>query len=672
MARILLYTDLSPSWPWVFATIHANRDMLAEHGIVLGPTDPWFCEIIPSQLLLWRVVPENAGIPQYLAKLLEDIVARLSSGRDVLLMTYTPNLMGQQSLARLIKRYIDTNKHKVRCIFTVGKPACAFEQRYREMWTPMSEEDGQAYVGVYSSLLSLINDAISTWGQSNVTLLANLSESSVSRPCDDLTQQLFSGLGCPAPIAPPQPLHPLLLASQEGRRLRWALEVRNNAFPSVDEALFMQCLIQAEQLWDTAPLSPKKLREALISNGESELRKLETLMGLDGGSLDCPHWLAVAPESQFIERLSTNTADAFASTLPASVAVPLMQRFRNDSFLLSEDQKVLASALSSSSRNYSSVGEPLPPVELTVLTMAFNHEKYIAECMESVLAQRTNFPVRHLVLDHHSSDDTPNIIDAYAAKHASIQPILLSQRLPSENVMGLFLRCRSPYAALCDGDDYFIDPLKLQKQVDFLEKNPHCSLCFHPVSVRYEGDEAREEVYPPLSMLPRGVRKEYYLADMLKGNMIQTNSVVYRWRFQSGMPTWFRPDICPGDWYWHLLHAELGKIGFLQETMSAYRRHRNALYYTSTVSTVEHRRIHGMGELGTYHAINEHFRKRYFIRLASLANGVFANFLEVYVTSGDASLLEQACQAYPEFGNYFLNSLDVVHSKFLQGIDGNT
>ena len=664
MSRILLYIDLSPSWPWVFATIHANRALLLEHGIVIGPSDPWLCDIIPSSRPLWAVPTENQEVPPHLVKWIEEVSDHLVSGHDVLLMTYyTPFLSGQNLLTSMIQKHVDLKRHSVHCFYTIGRPACLLEQRYMEVWSPLSESEGQRYVNLYSNLSEFVKGAYDTWGYDNVTLLEDLSESPVVKPRDDLSRRLFTHLGCSHPSAPQLPLHPLFLSSQEGRLLRWALEVRNNAWPQVDNGLLMECLIQAERTWDAAPLSPKKNRDALISNGLSDLRELESLIGLNEGSLDCPPWLSEAPEAQEVQQLSADQAEAFCAVLPRSVATLLQQRFINDSSLLTKNQVVLASALSSVSAVNATIGEPIAPISLTVLTMTFNHQDYIADCIESVLAQNTDFPVRHLVLDHCSTDSTPDIIASYARDYPSIQPILLSKRLPNENVTGLFVRCHSCYTALCDGDDYFTDPLKLQKQVNFLENNKHCGLCFHPVSVRYEDGCTPPETYPPLSMLPRGVRSEYYLADLLQGNMIQTNSVVYRWRFQDGLPSWFRPELCPGDWYWHLLHAEVGKIGFLQDVMSVYRRHRNALYYTSTISTVEHRKIHGMSELGTYYAVNEHFKNRYFIRLASLANGVFANFLEIYLASGDDALLEQACRLFPEFGQFFFNSLKFLNNN---------
>lgn len=425
----------------------------------------------------------------------------------------------------------------------------------------------------------------------------------------------------------------------------------------------MDCLSQVERDWNTALLSPRALRQRLIHEGAEDQRALEDLLHLLPGSLDCPDWLTTQPEADFHAPVSADKCKTFASALPDSVRVPLRQRYIHDAPLLSEDQKLLNEALAAViPAEKASIGEPVPPAELTVLTMTYNHEAYIAECMDSVLAQQTTFPVRHLVLDHHSTDGTADIVAAYAAKYPSIQPVLLSRHRPAENAMGLFLRCRTTYAALCDGDDYFTDPLKLQKQVDFLESRPHCSLCFHPVKVVFENGD-QPGIFPPLNMLPRGVRDEYYLADLLRCNMIQTNSVVYRWRFRDGMPEWFRPELCPGDWYWHLLHAEMGKIGFLPELMSVYRRHKNALYKHSFVNRIEHRRSFGMEELATYQAVNEHFQGRYFSRLANLANGVFADFLQIHIDENDDSLMNQACHTFPEFGRHFLSSLKVMRKK---------
>ncbi len=665
MARIYIYTDLSPSRAWIFASIHANQNLLAAHGIDLGPFSPWSCEIIPSHTPYWYLVPEGKAIPKWMAKQMEELRYQLDAGRDVLLMSYTPNMLCHRSLERLIRKYLDLHKHDVRLLFAVGRPLCVLEQRYREVGKPPAERVVEQLVGWYKRLSSLIMDAQNQWGSDNVGMLPDLSDSPTAAPNMELAKQVFTWLGCPEPRFPERlPRHPLFLQSHSARRLNWALEVRDNAWPGIDGATFISVLASLDKKWDTAPISPLKTRYTLLQNARPSLKILEALLGVDSGALDGPEWLLTQTEEAFDSALAEDKLILFVEALPSEVSTALAQRYANDAHLLTQDQQALAHVLSlSSSKQNINIEEQEFPVVLTVLTMTYNHEKYIAECMESVLAQKTSFPVQHIVLDHHSTDRTPEIISAYAEKYPSIRPVLLSCRRHKENVTGLFSRCRTKYAALCDGDDYFTDPLKLQKQVDFLENNLRCALCFHSVSVEFEDGEQKNFTYPPQSLLPRGVRKEYYLADLFQGNFIQTNSVVYRWRFQDGLPKWFRPDLCPGDWYWHLLHAEKGKIGFLPEVMSVYRRHKNAVYSHAFISKVDHRRDNGMQELETYHVVNEHFEGRYFIRLAGFANGVFADFFKISTEEDDDSLINQACEKYPYFANHFLQSLKIVNME---------
>ena len=309
----------------------------------------------------------------------------------------------------------------------------------------------------------------------------------------------------------------------------------------------------------------------------------------------------------------------------------------------------------------------VPYYKVSVLTLAYRHEKYIADCIESVLAQKTSFPVEHIIVDDGSDDKTSEIIDAYAQKHPHIHPVYLDRSRNFNNVRYLFAACHSPYAALCDGDDYYTDPLKLQTQADFLDAHPDCALCFHPVKVVYENDSKCEQIYPRFEQLPRGINPFYYLSDLLKCNLIQTNSVMYRWRFKDGLPTWFRPDCCPGDWYWHLLHAELGKIGFINKVMSVYRRHQEGIYYLSEVDRLKHRAKVGEQELEVYDVINKHFDKKYESILLNLVNGVFADCLlyDRQRADGDGAehTLPKLVKMYPDFALHFLSSLKMESSK---------
>lgn len=297
--------------------------------------------------------------------------------------------------------------------------------------------------------------------------------------------------------------------------------------------------------------------------------------------------------------------------------------------------------------------EPL----VSVLTLTRNQASMIAENMESVLAQQTRFPFQHIIVDDASTDGTQDIINDYAARYPHIKPILLKHRAPhGENVRALFEQCRSKYAVLCDGDDYFTDSGKLQTQVDFMERNPDCALCFHPVSVVY-ADGSPTKIYPPADLLPGGERLWYGLRDLMISNFIQTNSVMYRWRFQGGLPEWFDPTLIPGDWYWHLLHAETGKIAYLRKPMSAYRRHAASLYARAEKDHVAHRHEHGLNELRTYSVCNAHFRNRYYKDFSRLARGVFADFVQDYLKTKDDGLLQEGIAAAPDFARDFLSLL---------------
>lgn len=646
MSGLFLIHDFSPSSFWLAATLQASKGLFDERGLEFRPLPAWFGERLPHHNHFWS---QASSLSPYLEREWKALAAALDSGRNIILFRRFPLRGGCQRFGRQARRYIGA-AHPIKSLFILGQPLVLLEQRFRAQ-PPAAIPPASLFMDGYRAQADEIEAARDF--SRHVTLLANPSDSPASGPDAELARRVFAFLGCPLPVLPdPLPFHPLFLGSVTGRRLAAAAEVRCNAWPPLEDAQFRDALLPLDRAWGTAPVSPLDVRKKLAGQLAAERASLKATPGFDGAEAPPPAWLleeeAVAADAP----LEPDRARAFAEALNARNRAALRWRFAQDAPLLTEDQRLL-DALLREGGDCARLGEPEPPVELTVLTMTFNHEKYIGECMDSVLAQKTSFPVRHLVLDHHSSDATPAIIAEYASRRPSVRPILLSRHLAQENVLGLFLRARTRYVALCDGDDYFSDPLKLEKQVAFLESRPHCALCFHPVAVAFENGEPTR-LFPSPGMLPRGVREEYHLADLLRANIIQTNSVVYRWRFREGPPSWFRADICPGDWYWHLLHAETGKAGFINEIMAVYRRHDTALYMNAFRNMKEHMRMHGMTELDAYSAYNEHFGGRYFRLLANPANAVLAAFFEIATTEGDGRLFQQACARFPEFAANFL------------------
>lgn len=131
---------------------------------------------------------------------------------------------------------------------------------------------------------------------------------------------------------------------------------------------------------------------------------------------------------------------------------------------------------------------------LSVVTITYNHAPYIAKCIEGVLMQQVNFPMEFIIAEDCSTDGTRAICEEYAKKYPA-----LIRLLPSDGNMGAvmneqraFEAARGKYIATCEGDDYWTDPLKLQKQVDFLESHPDYSVCFHRFK-RYHANDGTWE-----------------------------------------------------------------------------------------------------------------------------------------------------------------------------------
>lgn len=126
--------------------------------------------------------------------------------------------------------------------------------------------------------------------------------------------------------------------------------------------------------------------------------------------------------------------------------------------------------------------DTFPLVSISCIT--YNHEAFIRDAIEAFLMQKTTFPVEILIHDDASTDGTPRIIREYEEKYPNlIFPIYQTENLYSQgtkiSINFQYPRARGKYIAYCEGDDYWADPLKLQKQVDFLEANDEYSFCSH-------------------------------------------------------------------------------------------------------------------------------------------------------------------------------------------------
>jgi Glycosyl transferase family 2 len=241
------------------------------------------------------------------------------------------------------------------------------------------------------------------------------------------------------------------------------------------------------------------------------------------------------------------------------------------------------------------------PPKVSVVSITYNHESYIRDALDGFIAQKTDFPVEIIVADDASTDATPAIIQEYADRHPHLfRPILRSENVGTHaNLTDALSAARGKYLALCEGDDYWIDPMKLTKQVAFLDRHPETAVCFHPVRMIWTDGHARDSTFPPAPL-----RRKLSVETLLSGNFIQTNSVVYRRLARyDDIPA----DVMPLDWYLHVRHAVHGDIAMLPETMGVYRRHSQGMWHNSVADPLRFWLTQGPGHAAMFDAMLDLF-----------------------------------------------------------------
>lgn len=213
---------------------------------------------------------------------------------------------------------------------------------------------------------------------------------------------------------------------------------------------------------------------------------------------------------------------------------------------------------------------------VSILCLAYNHEKYIRQCLEGFILQKTNFAFEVIVHDDASTDNTAQIIKEYELKFPHIiKPIIQKENQYSKQIpIGktfLYPRAKGKYVALCEGDDYWIDPYKLQKQVDILENNIDNGLCYTKAKV-YNQSKMQYENY----LIGEEINS---FEELLVANKIPTLTTLYRKDLYYKYINSIKPENknwMMGDypmWLWFSINC---KLVFLPEETAVYRQLENS------------------------------------------------------------------------------------------------
>ncbi len=215
-------------------------------------------------------------------------------------------------------------------------------------------------------------------------------------------------------------------------------------------------------------------------------------------------------------------------------------------------------------------------MKVSVCMITYNHENYLKKAIQSVLIQKTQFDFELVIANDNSPDNSILIIEEFINQHPNGHKIKFLNNKENLGIMPNFINalknCNGDYIALCEGDDYWIDENKLQKQVDFLEKNADFAICFHKVNVENNGTISEDNITSISNQTTT-------INDLARGNYIHTCSVVYRNHLFAEFPNYFYTSPI-GDYFLHMLNARYGKIHFINQTMAIYRVH-NTSYWSS-------------------------------------------------------------------------------------------
>ncbi len=276
-----------------------------------------------------------------------------------------------------------------------------------------------------------------------------------------------------------------------------------------------------------------------------------------------------------------------------------------------------------------------PKVSVSLIT--YNHEKYIAACLDSVVNQIVGFDLEIVVSDDCSTDGTAEIVSDYAVRYPGlIRPILRKQNLGLvKNAVSTIESCTGEYIALMEGDDFWIDSNKLQVQADYLDNNADCAFCFTNNYTFLEEDPGTMKLFfTDQNKPPQKFDLDFFIEH---NTIIPNNTKMFRREVQQAtFPDWYYSCL-NWDWVLHIMQSLHGKMGYIDIVTLAYRRHPGAVFMSKDRIRVL------LNGINTAMAINKHLDFKYNNRFGNLwweyrelafvylENGEVRNFVKYYL-----------------------------------------
>ena len=317
---------------------------------------------------------------------------------------------------------------------------------------------------------------------------------------------------------------------------------------------------------------------------------------------------------------------------------------------------------------------------VSIVCLTYNEEEFVRDTFDNFLSQKTNFSFEVLVYDDASQDSTPEIIREYAVKYPDIFRVTLYEENNFKKGLGFyglrvgFDEARGKYIAYCEGDDYWCDDHKLQKQVDFLELHPEYEICAHETIIRNDYDLIEDgTLFSHTNVnifLDRTKRNHYTFEDTLTGNIFHISSMMFRNK-PIKWPEWIN-KVTALDMVLFMILAEKGCIYRLDEVMSVYRH--NVKSITSTQPQFGNQIAFNNQSIELVVQMDEYWMHKYQTQISRVVARYYVNNMFCYLSKSYrnfAKAIEMARKASAlskyTFIKYFVKESIVKLNKHLKG-----
>lgn len=280
-------------------------------------------------------------------------------------------------------------------------------------------------------------------------------------------------------------------------------------------------------------------------------------------------------------------------------------------------------------------------MSVSALILTYNHERFIAQAIESALMQEVGSAYEIVIADDCSTDRTREIVEDYAGRYPDrIRALLRRANLGgAQNFVDALRGCQGEYIAYLDGDDYWISPHKLQAQLEFFRAHPECAMCSTGVFEIYEDDDRS-----PWRWLPAHQPEVAALEDLLLENFVYACTAMFRRGTFREYPAWVY-DFPLSDIPLWVQVASHGQIGFIPDALATYRVHGGGMWSGKSAAAQAELLIelcnHLNEDLGfAYDGVLSRAIAKYRCQLACERAQLPQDAAVAVVTGGDAELLK--------------------------------